>query len=361
MSSTIDAQIFDNGMAEIVLNRPQALNAADSSMTQHMHAKLKQWGEESRIKACVLRSSSDRAFCSGGDVKALALALQEEEETRLAHEALGNEYKLIHEVSSMKIPTVSIMNGVTMGFGIGLGCACRYRVVTEKTIMAMPENGIGLFPDVGFAWLMRNRPAHGLYFALTGARIHARDDSCGTMIDLGLGTHFVSTEKLQDLIEDLENVDLSSNQDVRIEECLNKYAETGGRASKGRHSGIIEKLFDYKQYDNVQDIFAALEQEIDRSGDEATSAFLRETLSCMQAACPFSLASTLAHFKSVFQQQSVDQQLKLTDLKSVLMQEYRLATRLAYRGDFLEGVSSKLIRKDNKSAWNPQTLNDVKV
>eukprot|EP00960_Hanusia_phi_P074906 768342-Hanusia_phi.AAC.3 len=161
MSSSVDSSVLDNALGEIILNRPQALNAADSSMTQHVSSVLRQWREDSLVKACVLRSSSDRAFCSGGDVKAIALSLQENRESSLPSEALGNEYKLIVELSNMNFPTIAIMNGVTMGFGIGLGCSCRYRVVTEKTVMAMPENGRG-----------GGEERRGLA-ALTGARYRA--------------------------------------------------------------------------------------------------------------------------------------------------------------------------------------------
>lgn len=170
-SPCVQHEVLDNGLGVITLDRPNALNAADLEMITAILAKVTEWGDgEGGAKAILLTSSSERAFCSGGDVKALTLALRGDASSQLPNQALAAEYKLICALAASPLLTVAVMDGVTMGFGLGLASRAKVRIATERTLVAMPECAIGLFPDVGFSHAVRERPDEGLYAALTGAR-----------------------------------------------------------------------------------------------------------------------------------------------------------------------------------------------
>ena len=253
----VQDKVLDNGMAILTLNRPKALNAADQGITGAMLNKLGEWDERKDVRALLLQSSSERAFCSGGDVKAIAQDLKADVAAQTPYVALSNEYRLLlalerwasraSERGGRDTPSVAIMDGVTMGFGVGLACNARYRVFTERTLLAMPECAIGvlalaaadthaprphlltltracthtracdrqrdsrhapecsyaclhaiyqLFPDIGFGWLTRHKPAAGLFLGLTGTRIGAKASPSSDLIFLGLGTHYVPSDGL---------------------------------------------------------------------------------------------------------------------------------------------------------------------
>eukprot|EP00242_Pyramimonas_sp_CCMP2087_P006971 CAMPEP_0198224108 /NCGR_PEP_ID=MMETSP1445-20131203/95425_1 /TAXON_ID=36898 /ORGANISM="Pyramimonas sp., Strain CCMP2087" /LENGTH=165 /DNA_ID=CAMNT_0043903157 /DNA_START=218 /DNA_END=712 /DNA_ORIENTATION=+ len=156
----IQGKLCANGVGYITLDRPKALNAADKDMVLSIHSLVNHFEADDNCKAIVIGSSSPRAFCSGGDVKIIALQIKQNDQQTLSAEVLGAEYNLICNVARLKKPFISIMDGVTMGFGLGLSGHGRYRVVTEKTMVGMPENMIGLLPDIGFAFLANRIPGH---------------------------------------------------------------------------------------------------------------------------------------------------------------------------------------------------------
>ena len=164
----------------ITLNRPQALNAVNLSMIRAMDQKLLEWANDDHLEAVVITGAGDRAFCSGGDVKAVAMdakALQEgNSDGQLTRDFFREEYILNHRIHSFPKPYISLINGIVMGGGMGISAHGSYRVVTENTLFAMPETSIGLFPDVGGGFFLPRCPGEtGTYLALTSRRIKALD------------------------------------------------------------------------------------------------------------------------------------------------------------------------------------------
>lgn len=355
--------VLSNNMGVLTLNRPKALNAADKVVTEALLKKLGAWETSGEVKAMVLRSTSERAFCSGGDVRAIALDLTADSASQTPYVALSNEYRLLcklqrwSESPELDIPSVAIMDGVTMGFGVGLACNTRYRVFTERTLLAMPENAIGLFPDIGFAYLMRHHPALGLYLALTGSRIGAKASPPADIHAIGLGTHYVPADKVAALVEALENSDLTKlSADAVISGILADYSQDcPGPSNFDKLRPLISRCFDSRSKPHVQDIIHALEQEAVGSSEDAATAS-RAAITAMHMASPTSLEVTLAHFREI---RSLMEQDTPPALHEVLRTEYRLATRMCQRPDFFEGVRARLIDKDNAPVWAPASLDDV--
>eukprot|EP00854_Cymbomonas_tetramitiformis_P016751 gene16751-19899_t len=223
-SGFVKSKLESNGVAFITLDRPKALNACNKEMCAEIFELLQKYNSTASCKAIVLDSSSPRAFCSGGDVKAIASSLKDDPASTLGAEALATEYNLICAAAACDKPYISIMDGVTMGFGLGLSgsykflvgilsvfslfcCGLtnhqtkctghgKYRIVTEKTLVAMPENVIGLLPDVGFAHIANRIPgAIGIFMALSGGRISNPSD----LLYTGIGSHYISIERLPEL------------------------------------------------------------------------------------------------------------------------------------------------------------------
>jgi len=161
-------------VGRITLNRPQAIHALTTNMCRLMTCALLSWRDDPSVELVLLDHSGERGFCAGGDIRMLAESGADD--GRLAREFFFTEYRLNHLLFEYPKPTVALMDGITMGGGVGLAMPCRYRVATERTTFAMPETGIGLFPDVGGGWYLSRMPDHmGLWLALTGARIKAAD------------------------------------------------------------------------------------------------------------------------------------------------------------------------------------------
>ena len=187
----VQDKVLDNGMAILTLNRPKALNAADQGITGAMLNKLGEWDERKDVRALLLQSSSERAFCSGGDVKAIAQDLKADVAAQTPYIALSNEYRLLlalerwastaSERGCRDTPSIAIMDGVTMGFGVGLACNARYRVFTERTLLAMPECAIGVL-------------------ALAALRIRARHDrTCSRSLELARTRELAIANATQDM------------------------------------------------------------------------------------------------------------------------------------------------------------------
>ena len=357
----VQNEVLPNKIGVLTLNRPKALNAADKDVTESLLQTLDAWENSRAVKALVLRSTSERAFCSGGDVKAIAVDLKADSASQTPYIALSNEYRLLCTLNrwsspALDIPSVAIMDGVTMGFGVGLACNARYRVFTERTLLAMPENAIGLFPDIGFAYLTRHHPALGLYLALTGTRIGANASPSADILALGLGTHYVSSDKVAALVGALETADLTTRSDQVISGILAEYSQDCPSASSlDALRPLVTRCFDSTSKLHVKDIVDALEQEAAGASQDAAAAACA-ALTAMQMGSPTSLQVTLAHFREI---RSLMEQDKSPALQEVLRTEYRMATRMCQRPDFCEGVRARLIDKDNNPVWAPATIDGI--
>ena len=185
----------DGNVGRLRLNRPKAIHALTTAMCDTMSQALLAWRDDPDIEAVLIDHAEGRGFCAGGDV--VMLAKSGSKDGSLAREFFFAEYRLNHLLFTYPKPTVALMDGITMGGGVGISLPCTYRVATENTRLAMPETGIGLFPDVGGGWYLSRLPGRvGQFMALTGARLDA-----GECVYLGLSTHYAEQASLPELIE----------------------------------------------------------------------------------------------------------------------------------------------------------------
>uniref|UniRef100_A0A8C2JIR1 3-hydroxyisobutyryl-CoA hydrolase n=1 Tax=Cyprinus carpio TaxID=7962 RepID=A0A8C2JIR1_CYPCA len=194
----------------ITLNRPKALNALNLTMIRHIYPQLKKWDKDSETDLVIIKGAGDKAFCAGGDIRAITEAGKAGDS--LTQDLFREEYILNNTIGTYQKPYVALIDGITMGGGVGLSVHGRFRVATEKTLFAMPETGIGLFPDVGGGYFLpRLQGKLGLFLALTGFRLKGRD-----VQRVGLATHFVQSDKIVSLQKDLVDLKSPSNSDVTL-------------------------------------------------------------------------------------------------------------------------------------------------
>ena len=318
---------IEGAVGRITLNRPAALHALTTNMCRLITEALSTWIDNSIVKLVLLDHSGERGFCAGGDIRMLAESGAGDGAT--AREFFFTEYRLNHLLHEYPKTTVAIMDGVTMGGGVGLSRPCRFRVATERTTFAMPETGIGLFPDVGGGWYLSRIPDHiGLWLALTGARIRAADCEL-----LGIATDCIESRDVErfkaGLIADPEH----------METLLTELESDPGRPSIGQHQDEIARLF---AGDSVEAIVAALEG--------AGTEWAAEQLKVLATKSPQTM-------KVAFRQIQLGRAAS-TFAENMAM-EYRIAARVVQRRDFLEGVRAVIVEKDNAPRWDPPTLEGV--
>src|SRR5437588_12770338 len=212
----------EDGVATVTLNRPQALNAFTLDMYRRFDPMLRAWAEDSSVKAVLIRGAGERAFCAGGDVRAIYEAGRGLSGDRsLTSVFFREEYELIRRIHRYPKPYVAIIDGITMGGGAGVSVNGAYRVATERTMLAMPETGIGLFPDVGATRFLNRCPGQlGRYLGLTGARIGPAD-----ALYCGFATHFVPRESVPELVAALENLPWSAGDEQKqVQALLGEFA-----------------------------------------------------------------------------------------------------------------------------------------
>jgi len=308
------------GIAVATLNRPDALNALTLAMVRDFYPRLEDWAADAAVRAVVVRGAGDRAFCAGGDIR----ALYDGRGTVFTADFFREEYRLNHAIFRYPKPYVALMDGITMGGGVGLSVHARHRVISEATVFAMPETGIGLFPDVGGSYFLPRMPGEtGMYVALTGARLRAAD-----CLFAGIGDVFVPQARHEALIAALRD-----GGDVAA--TLAAFAGDAGPASLAEHKATIDRCF---SGDSVEGILAALEGE----GGE----WARKTLDAMSGKSPTSQ-------KIAFRQIRAGATLEFEDC---MRMEYRLSQRVMAAHDFFEGVRAVVIDKDQSPAWRPESL-----
>ena len=317
----------DGAVGRITLNRPQALHALTTAMCREMIEALVTWRSDPVVTFVLIDHAGERGFCAGGDIRMLA-----ESGARdgfAAREFFFTEYRLNHLLFEYPKPVMAIMDGITMGGGVGIALPARYRVATEKTTFAMPEAGIGLFPDVGGGWHLPRLPGKsGLWLALTGARIKAADCEL-----LGLATDFIPSDRLEELKAQI------IADPAAVETHLTVLEADAGRPPIGAHRDEMDHLF---AGDSVEAIFAALEAD----GGEWASA----QLAVLKTKSPQTLKVAFRQLALGAQAQSFAENMEM---------EYRIGARVVGLYDFIEGVRAVLIDKDNAPRWNPASLAGV--
>jgi enoyl-CoA hydratase len=318
----------DGRIGRLTMNRPAALNALTYPMVGSLTAALQLWAEDDAIELVILDGAGGRALCAGGDV--LSLYNSRTGGSAFARTFWREEYHLNALISRYPKPFIAIQDGIVMGGGIGLSGHASHRVVTEKSMLAMPETSIGLIPDVGGTWLLSQASGEmGTYLALTGARMNAADAITADFADV-----CVPTTALAALVQRLRS---TAADDVDAE--LFKCAVDPGAAKLRDNRAEIDVAF---AHDRVEDIIASLTAN--------PSDFATRTLRDLGSKSPKALKLTLAALRYARAQ---------TSLEACLNMEYRLVTRLYEDGEFIEGVRALLVDKDKAPKWRPASLVDV--
>lgn len=330
----IDATTTDDVLIErrgralwITLNRPAAMNALDRGMCNTIQKALYDSIGEADVALVVIEGAGERAFCAGGDVVAMHAAGRAGLDGWQGF--FHDEYRMNQTIARYPDPYVAILDGITMGGGVGLSIHGRFRVATERTLFAMPETAIGLIPDVGGTHALPRLPGHiGTWLALTGARLKAAD-----CVYAGIATHFVPAERLA-LLRDL----LATGDDpvAQILDTLN--ADPGEPPLT-----ILRDAIDFHfAHDSVEAIQASL-----ATGDDWAQA----THATIAAMSPTSLTLTLRAIR-----EGADE-----DIEGALRTEYRVVSHIQGGHDFYEGVRAVLIDKDKTPKWDPATLAAVEA
>jgi enoyl-CoA hydratase len=326
------------GVGAVLLNRPHALNALTLGMYRQIDPMLRAWADDPEIHAVLIEGAGERAFCAGGDVRAVYEAGKGiAGDPSFTSVFFAEEYRIIRRIHRYPKPYIAIIDGITMGGGAGVSVNGAFRIATERTMFAMPETGIGLFPDVGATRFLNLCPGHvGRYLGLTGARLGAAD-----ALYCGFATHFLSRERVLDVKAALTSIVWQSGGELmQVTTCLKQFAADPGPAPLAARRAIIDRCF---AGDTMETILDALEREtIDPD-------WAAETRAILLTKSPTSLRITL-------HQLIVGQRF---DLEEALRLEYRLTQHVMAAHDFYEGVRAALVDKDQKPRWQPGSLAEV--
>ena len=319
--------IAEGPIGRIRLNRPKAIHALTTAMCEGVLDALEAWRGEDAIRAIIIDHAEGRGFCAGGDIRMLAESGAKDGAE--ARHFFHTEYRMNHRLFTYAKDTVAFMDGITMGGGVGLSQPCRYRVATENTKFAMPETGIGLFPDVGGGWFLSRLPGRiGQYLALTGHRLDGAETHA-----LGLATDYLPAQQVEEAKRRIA-ADPSA-----IETILTELSAEPGAAKLLDHQADIDRLF---ASDRLEDIYAAL--------DADGSDFARETLATLKTKSPQTMKVSLKLL--------LDGKTMAT-FEDEMRQEYAVGARVVLRHDFLEGVRAVIVDKDNAPNWDPATPEGV--
>lgn len=314
----------------IMLNRPQALNALTLAMVRDMRRALESWARDGAVTRVVVSGAGERAFCAGGDIRRLyelGLAGQREEALSFWRE----EYELNILIKRYPKPYVSLIDGLVMGGGVGVSLHGSHRVAGERYLFAMPEVGIGFFPDVGATYALPRLPGlTGTYIALTGDRIRAAD-----ALALGLATHAVKSEAISALREMLV-------AGASLDAALAAAAHDPGPALLDPHRPTIDRCF---SAESILAILTCLDEAARHGSD-----FAGRTAATIRTKSPTSLAIA-------FEQMRRGAGLSFED---AMRTEFRIVSRISEGHDFYEGVRATLIDKDGQPRWAPDALDAVR-
>mgnify|MGYP000678135999 CR=1 FL=1 len=320
-----------SGIGTITLNRPDVLNALSTDMCRELGQQLALWETDDGINAVIIKGDGGKAFCAGGDVR--IIVEKGYENNQAASDFFSTEYKMNARIFHYSKPFIALLDGITMGGGVGVSIHGSHRIITEKTLFAMPESAIGLIPDVGGSYFLPRLPgAIGRYLGLTGARLKGAD-----ILYAGIGTAYMSSDKINDFCSALASEDISS--DGGVDSVVARFAEDPGEAPLDEFRDLIDAAFSENTVEDIFDHLSVIDHD-----------WARETLAVLKKMSPISL-------KVITEQLLRGAKL---DFDECMRMEYRIVSAISsYDSDFFEGVRAVLIDKDHNPKWMPPSLDEV--
>jgi enoyl-CoA hydratase len=318
------------GAAGVVrLNRPKALNAVTHGMVRALRAELDRWTSDPAITRVVITAAGERAFSAGGDIRAL-YDLGKAGRIDDALQFWRDEYPLNMAIKNYRKPYVALIDGIAMGGGVGVSVHGSHRVAGDRFSFAMPEVGIGFFPDVGATWFLPRMPGElGAYCALTGERFGVAD-----AVSSGVATHRIASAQFAAVLEGLTGT-------VSVDAVLAAFAEPVGKGPIAQRQSAIDRIF---AADRLEDILDALDRE--GRSNSVDAGWAQKTADVIRTKSPLSLKIALAQVRRG----------KNWDFESCMRAEFRIVSRIVEGHDFYEGVRAVIVDKDNKPRWRPPTL-----
>lgn len=312
----------------ITLNRPKALNALNSNMVSLMHPQMVNWADDDSVELVIIRATGEKAFCAGGDIRQLHdWGKAKDPAMRIFYR---EEYILNTYIKQYPKPFVALVDGIVMGGGVGVSAHGSHRVAGERLMFAMPETGIGFFPDVGGTYFLPRMPGKvGTWLALTASRLGQAD-----ALWTGFATHAVASDAIESALEAL-------CADGNPDETLKRFAITPDTGPVPALQGVIDRCF---AGNTVETILAALDAE---TGEHAEWA--QKQAKTLRSKSPTSLKIALRQM----------QEGSKADFEECMRIEYRVVTRIANGVDFYEGVRAVIIDKDQMPKWQPAKLEAV--
>jgi enoyl-CoA hydratase len=345
------------GAGLVILNRPAALNAVDLGMVRMLRDALERWRHDDAVTRVVVTAAGGRAFSAGGDLR----AIYEAGRAGRQQESLGfwrEEYALNAAIRRYPKPYVALIDGIVMGGGVGVSVHGSHRVAGDRFDFAMPEVGIGFFPDVGATWFLPRLPGEiGAWCALTGARLKAAD-----AVAAGIATHRVPSARFGELADALcsaEPVDAvlagfaSPAPSASGESGKDAPSPKKGEGAVTAHRGAIDRIFAAGSVEeSVEDILARLDAEAAGTGGDASPSarnWAGEAAATIRAKAPLSLRIALAQMRRG----------RRWSFAECMQAEFRIVSRVVYGHDFYEGIRAVIIDKDNRPRWVPAALAEV--
>lgn len=324
----------------LVLSRPKALNSLTHDMVLSIRKHLLEWRDSDLCDLVVLRSNSARAFCAGGDVVKVSRMWKDGNRAG-AMQFFQDEYQTNHLLASYSKPVVALMDGITMGGGVGLSVHVPFRVATERTVFAMPETKIGFFPDVGATFFLPRLDGQtGVYLGLTGERLKGRD-----LVYAGIATHYVPSERLPQLEKRLQELGTRDYDVVNgaIEEFVGQPEGSEGSEMEYSLKDVREQIDECFQFNKVENIVDALRQ----TGGE----WAPRTLKQLEELSPESLKLSLEQLRRG----------ERLNIQQAFVQELYMTERKLHSSDLHEGIEALLVRKTKDPRWQPATLDEVNM
>lgn len=326
--STVQGKHGAIGLA--TLNRPKTLNALTYEMIIALSEQLTTWQADKQIQAVVVRANGEKAFCAGGDIRKIYTAGQQGDRSIVRF--FWDEYRLNRLIHNYTKPYITFLDGITMGGGVGISMHGSHAIGTEKLRFAMPETGIGFFPDVGGSYLLSRCPGElGTYLGLSGARCNIADAYYA-----GLVKFYVPSEQLPQLLDALTQSKIDSHDAVST--IIREFSKETDAPGIREQQALIDKCF---ASDKVETILETLTQQNHEWCDQ--------TVKTLKSKSPSSLKITLAQIRAA----------ATLDFDACMKMEYRMVHRFIDNRDFYEGVRALIVDKDNQPNWQPKDLTAV--